>query len=209
MRVMGTITRWTAVALPCALVLGLAACAPEPMEEEKPAPSTAQTPTQTPTPAPTAEPTADPRTDLPACEEFTEVSEYMSSFQVDEESSDGAIAWMDALGPEALATFEAAESKRTCLWGAVHNNLGGLAAVLDDDARETLVHALEASDYVAADDPDDASFGWAPEGGIEQGASPVLWQSFVGDVWIASQDGDRLGREMVAALTELRPELVG
>lgn len=192
----------------CALTLTLVACAPEPSETSEP---TTPTPTvETPTPEPTTEPTADPEVSLPTCEDFRESAFMSEEFlggqsEVSEDSAE-PIRWMDELGPAALTTFTATETRRACDWTTPQNGAGALVAVLDDDKRDTLVRALEDSDYVPSD-ADDLSFGWPAEN-IEQGVEPQIWQGFFGSVWVAS-NGEALGRDLVATLTETRPDLVG
>lgn len=188
------------------LAIVLTACAPEPSDDTTPPPAPSASATTTPTPTPTPEPSDDPEVSLPTCEEYVESplmqGELIGAPLQVSQDSDEALNWMDRLGPAALTTFDAAETKRACDWVAGQNGVSGLAAILDDDQRDAMIRALEESDYVASEGDDATSFVYPADSSRAQ-----IWQGFIGDAWVVATDAS-LGRDLAATLTELRPELV-
>lgn len=190
------------------LAVMLTACAPEPSGDTAPSPtpsaSATSTPTQTPTPTP--EPSEDAEVSLPTCEEYLGTplmqGELIGAPLQVSKDSDEALPWMDRLGPAALTTFDAAETRRACDWIAGQNGVSGLAAILDDDQRDAMIRALDESDYVASEEDDATSFVYPADSSRAQ-----IWQGFIGDAWVVATEAS-VGRDLAATLTELRPELV-
>ncbi|GAA2177308.1 hypothetical protein GCM10009847_02680 [Leucobacter tardus] len=190
------------------LAVMLTACAPEPSEDANPTPTPSEfaTSTPTPTPTPTPEPSEDEEVSLPTCDEYLGSplmqGELIGAPLQVSKDSDEVLPWMDRLGPAALTTFDAAETRRACDWVAGQNGASGMFAVLDDDQRDTMIRALEESDYVVSEGDDATSFVYPADSSRAQ-----IWQGFIGDAWVVATDAS-LGRDLAATLTELRPELV-
>lgn len=207
----GTIGLMFSAAIIAALLSG---CAPEPEPAASPTPDpTIEEPASSPEPTPTdtSDETESPDRSIPSCEELIGpefAAEYLGEdWSAVESPEDVRERFVSEFGPVTVATFDDTESHRWCTTLKSDGSEFGSAfiGVLPSEPRDQLIGELRDSVFNELPDEDMIAFGVPPQGSMPLGDS-TLWQAFIGDAWIVSLN-DVPGREAVAQLRELRPEL--
>lgn len=170
-----------------ALAVGMTACTPP---ASPPGPSGSSTSEGTP-PASVGTPTTGPSATVPAVTAIPECDALVSVDRVRtvtgderlEDFGESRTRTADSLpGPVAAATLEGAELVRTCAWGVPSSPISVTlsVAVIDTQARDTLVDALdESADFARSVQGDRVSYT-APTEGPDR---PYLAYVFDGPVW--------------------------